>query len=87
MNTLDGWLAEASEALSLPPGLIDDQVRDDLLDLTRDIAHNVARIAGPLTCYLVGMAVVNGADPAAAVAQLKQLIAAREPSPEAKPDA
>ncbi len=85
MNTLDTWLADASEALSLPPGLVTEKVRDDLLDLTRDIAHNVARIAGPLTCYLVGMAVVNGADPAAAVAKLQEMIAAREPSPEAKP--
>jgi hypothetical protein len=84
MSTLDDWLADASEALSLPPGLVSDQVRDDLLDLTRDIAHNVARIAGPLTCYLVGMAVVNGADPADAVVRLQQLIEQREPSPDAK---
>lgn len=87
MSTLEDWLTDASAALSLPPGLVTEQVRDDLLDLTGDIAHNVARIAGPLTCYLVGMAVVNGADPAAAVAQLKRLIEQREPSPEAKPTA
>ncbi len=87
MSTLDDWLADASDALSLPPGLVTEKVRDDLLDLTRDIAHNVARIAGPLTCYLVGMAVVNGSDPSVAVAQLQAMIARREPSPEATPKA
>lgn len=85
MSASDDWLTDAAAALSLPPGLITDEVRADLLDLTRDIAHNVARIAGPLTCYLVGMAVVNGADPSAAVDQLQKLVAAREPSAEAKP--
>lgn len=84
-STLEDWLEEASGALSLPPGLITERVRGDLLDLTRDVAHNVARIAGPLTCYLVGMAVANGTDPSDAVAELKQLVADREPAPEAKP--
>lgn len=87
MSRLDDWMTEASEALSLQPGLITNDVRDDLLALTRDVAHNVARIAGPLTCYLVGMAVVNGADPAVAVARLQAMIAERDPAPEAKPTA
>ena len=31
-----------------------------MLDLTRDVAHGVARPAAPLTAYLVGMAVGRG---------------------------
>ena len=77
MSTLDDWIDDAAEALSLPPASIPTGLRDELLDLTRDVAHGVARIAGPLTCYLVGLAVANGASPTAAVASLKDLLAAR----------
>ena len=31
-----------------------------MLDLTRDVAHGVARPAAPLTAYLVGVAVGRG---------------------------
>jgi hypothetical protein len=78
MSNLDDWIADASEALSLPPGPIPDDLRDQLLDLTRDVAHGVARIAGPLTCYLLGLAVANGTTPSAAVGALKDLVAARD---------
>ncbi len=78
MSTLDDWIADAAEALSLPPASIPIGLRDDLLDLTRDVAHGVARIAGPLTCYLVGLAVANGVAPSTAVSALKDLVAARE---------
>ena len=81
MSTLDDWLADAAQALALPPAPLTVDLRDDLLDLTRDVAHNVARIAGPLTCYLVGLAVANGMSPTTAVANLKDLIASR-PTPE-----
>lgn len=78
MSTLDDWIAEATRALELPPAPIPVDLRDELLDLTRDVAHGVARIAGPLTCYLVGLAVANGAAPSTAVDALKALVAARE---------
>ena len=35
---------------------------DTLLLLARDAAHNVERPAAPITTYLVGIAVANGAD-------------------------
>ena len=56
-----------------------NDLRDELLDLTRDVAHGVARIAGPLTCYLVGVAVGRGADASQALASLTALV----PAPEA----
>jgi hypothetical protein len=80
MSTLDDWIADAAEALSLPPASIPADLRDQLLDLTRDVAHNVARIAGPLTCYLAGLAVANGAPPSTAVSTLTALVAGREPA-------
>lgn len=74
MSTLDDWITQASNALDLPPDSISTELRDELLDLTRDVAHGVARIAGPLTCYLVGVAVGRGQAPLAAVAALSQLL-------------
>ena len=35
---------------------------DTLLLLARDAAHNVERPAAPITTYLIGIAVANGAD-------------------------
>lgn len=80
MSTLEKWLADAAEALSLPPVPIPADLRDELLDLTRDVAHGVARIAGPLTCYLVGLAVAGGAAPSTAIGIVKDLAAQREPA-------
>lgn len=53
MNTLDAWTSHVCHALDLDPGSLD---RDLLLDLTKDVAHNVARPAAPLTAFLVGLA-------------------------------
>ena len=80
MSTLDDWITEATDALSLPPASIPLDLRDELLDLTRDVAHGVARIAGPLTCYLVGLAVAGGAAPSTAVTALRDLAATRNPA-------
>ena len=53
MNTLDAWTTHVSHALDLDPGSLD---RDMLLDLTKEVAHGVARPAAPLTAFLVGLA-------------------------------
>jgi hypothetical protein len=74
MSTLDDWIAQASTALDVPSDSLSTELRNELLDLTRDVAHGVARIAGPLTCYLVGVAVGRGADPAAALAALTAVV-------------
>ena len=73
MSTLDDWIAQASTTLDLPPNSIDNTLRDELLDLTRDVAHGVARIAGPLTCYLIGIAVGRGGYPAQALEKITAL--------------
>lgn len=53
MNTLDAWTMDVCHALDLDPGSLD---RDLLLDLTKEVAHGVARPAAPLTAFLVGLA-------------------------------
>lgn len=68
MSNLDDWLAAAGAATAVEDITVDPALRTALLDLTRDVAHGITRVAGPLTCYLVGVAVGRGADPARATA-------------------
>jgi hypothetical protein len=76
MSTLEEWIAEAASALELPGEPIDIALRDDLLAVTRDVAHGVARIAGPLTTYLIGLAVGAGMPRDQAVTIVSRLAAA-----------
>lgn len=68
MATLDEWVDKVCAALDLGP--VD---RDLVLDLARDVAHDVARPAAPLTAYLLGVAVGQGADPRAAAGTVTDL--------------
>ncbi|WP_433054555.1 DUF6457 domain-containing protein [Dactylosporangium sp. CS-033363] len=70
-NVLGEWLAQAAEALGVDAP--DDGVRDAVLDLARDVAHNVARPGAPLTAFLLGVAVGQGADVQATSAELSRL--------------
>ena len=56
-ENLDTWVATLAESLGLGA---DQHPIDALLALTRDAAHGVVRPAGPLTTYLVGLAVAQG---------------------------
>jgi uncharacterized protein DUF6457 len=77
MTALDDWADAVRHAL----GLGDDGDSQDLvLDLARDVAHNVLRPAAPLTAYLLGIAVGRGADPVEAAAAITAL-AQRWPGP------
>ncbi|MGI5246424.1 DUF6457 domain-containing protein [Dactylosporangium sp. CA-139066] len=60
-NVLERWLDEAAAALGVDAP--DAQVRNEVLDVARDVAHNVARPGAPLTAFLLGVAVGRGADP------------------------
>jgi hypothetical protein len=56
------WLAEVAGALDIPlEEVLPGALQSELLDLTGDIAHNVVRLAVPLTSYLMGVAVGRGA--------------------------
>jgi hypothetical protein len=68
MSTLEDWLTAVQAELRVDPvdtGLV--------LDLARDVAHEVARPAAPLTAYLLGLAVGRGADPREAAATVTAL--------------
>lgn len=69
---LDRWVTALASALDLPEG---DVPIDLLLDLTRDAAHGIVRPAGPLTTYLVGLAVAQGTPIDDAVARARSAIA------------
>ena len=69
MSTLDDWTAAVVAELGIAD-LVDDRTRDLVLDMTKDVAHGVARPAAPLTAYLMGLAAgrAGSADEAAAYA-------------------
>jgi hypothetical protein len=70
VNELDAWVAAASRELGLKPGDVQPTV---VLDVARDVAHQVLRPAAPVTAYLMGVAVGRGADPADAAARISTL--------------
>jgi hypothetical protein len=68
--TLDEWTAAACAELGLDAADANTKL---VLDLARDVAHNVLRPGAPVTAYLLGLAVGRGADPADAAARLTAL--------------
>jgi Domain of unknown function (DUF6457) len=72
MNTLDTWTATVCAELGIDPAEVD---RRAVLDLARDVAHEVERPAAPLTAYLLGLAVGRGQSGQAAADRIRQLAA------------
>jgi hypothetical protein len=72
MSTLEQWTAAVCADLGLDPGIADTKA---VLDLARDVAHQVARPAAPLTAYLVGVAVGGGLALPDAAARIQALAA------------
>jgi hypothetical protein len=68
MADVETWLAEVAEALDITvDDVLPEATQSELLDLTGDIAHNVVRLAVPLSSYLIGVAVGRGASPEEAI--------------------
>ena len=62
MADVEMWLGEVAGALDVTlEDVLPEATQAELLDLTGDIAHNVVRLAVPLTSYLMGVAVGRGA--------------------------
>ncbi|MER6949022.1 NTP transferase domain-containing protein [Nonomuraea sp. NPDC000554] len=70
MNVLNEWTALACKELGVDPARVD---RDVILELTKEVAHGVARPAAPLTAYLLGLAEGAGTAPEGAVDRLTVL--------------
>jgi len=60
MSTLEEWTAAVRDGLGLDPGPLSAAETRAVLDLARDAAHAVDRVAAPLTAYLLGVAVGRG---------------------------
>ena len=70
MNELDAWAAAAAAELGLDPA---DVQTGRVLNVARDVAHQVLRPGAPVTAYLMGIAVGRGADPADVAGRLSAL--------------
>jgi hypothetical protein len=53
---VDEWLSSVARDFGLDPSVSDHALLALVLDLTRSVAHGVARPAAPLTAFLVGLA-------------------------------
>ncbi|GAB3942501.1 DUF6457 domain-containing protein [Corynebacterium tapiri] len=69
------WLAEVAEELGIDPTVVYD-CGDELLRLTKLVAHNKARPAGPLTTFLIGLAAAQSETPVDEVATIVDKLAA-----------
>jgi hypothetical protein len=72
---LAGWVVRACAELGLEPLGVQEQ--DAILDLAREVAHNVARPGAPVTAFLLGVAVGRGADLEDARARLVAMVGER----------
>ncbi len=76
------WLSEVAGALDVTLGdVLPEATQTELLDLTGDIAHNVVRLAVPLSSYLIGVAVGRGASPEEAITAVEALLPDRDKLP------
>jgi len=76
MNTLESWTEAVCAEFGIDPSA---NATRAVLDVTRDVAHQVARPAAPLTAYLLGIAVGRG-EPVEAAAERVRELAARWPA-------
>lgn len=53
MNQLDEFIRTTCQALGVDAAAVD---RDLILELTKDVAHNVNRPAAPISAFIVGLA-------------------------------
>lgn len=67
---MNEWVEALTRVLELP-GDVDVK---SVLDVARDVAHNVERPAAPISTYLVGVAVGRGMSPEVAVERVQQLV-------------
>lgn len=79
---LDDWLAAAAAEIGTDDFVLDNDAIHTLLDLARDSAHEIERVAAPLTTFLVGIAVGRGQPLGAVAARVTALAMQHEPPAE-----
>jgi Domain of unknown function (DUF6457) len=80
VTELSSWLNAVSAELGIADVELDNNDIHTLLDLARDSAHEVERLAAPLTSYLVGVAVGRGEALGASAAKITALaLSSRSP--------
>ena len=67
---MDTWVNKLTAALELPAAVD----VDTMLDVARDVAHNVERKATPVTTYLMGVAVGGGMPEEVVVERVRALV-------------
>jgi hypothetical protein len=73
------WLGEVAGALDVTlEDVLPEATQNELLTLTGDIAHNVVRLAVPLSSYLIGVAVGRGASAEEAIRLVGELLPAAD---------
>lgn len=74
MNTLEEWVGAVCQELGIADLVAREEMQPRVLDLSRDVAHSVARPAAPLTAYLLGLAAGRTDDPEAAAEGLAERV-------------
>jgi len=75
MADVEAWLGDVGLALGVPVAeVLPEEMREAMLGLTGEIAHNVVRVAVPWTSYLMGVAVGRGASPEEALRMVNELL-------------
>ena len=80
MADVDDWLSDVKLALGVPADVLSEALREEMLGLTGEIAHNVVRVAVPWTSYRIGVAVGRGASPQDALRIVAELLPSDENS-------
>lgn len=74
MNTLQEWIGLVCRELDLADAVQPAAMQTRVLDISKDVAHSVARPAAPLTAYLLGLAAGRATDPEAAAVDLTERV-------------
>jgi hypothetical protein len=74
VNTLKEWVELVCQELDITDAVSPAAMQSRVLDMSRDVAHDVARPAAPLTAYLLGLAAGRSEDPEATADKLAQRV-------------
>jgi hypothetical protein len=72
VNTLKEWVDLVCRELDIVDAVSPAAMQARVLDMSRDVAHDVARPAAPLTAYLLGLAAGRSSAPETTADELAQ---------------